>query len=271
MPKPFFSGLSVAPFAASLLFGTLLFVLNRLAGFESALQAAVYSPSAITPVILARLLLFLAALVGSSIFIARKHGTSIASLSIAVMLCLSILFHVGQVVGVIAPPLLFLSFMAYYLGLKGLKPHEMLAQVGLVNASPLKSALLGIGVYIGVMAISLALGLLIQLAGLNDSQNVALKVASLPAGSLFVAVLIAPFAEELFFRGFLQQRIGIIATSLLFAAGHIAYFSISEIVLAFCISVVLCMCYKWHKNIYAITLTHMLFNLTSVIFITLVH
>ncbi|MFH0834749.1 MAG: type II CAAX endopeptidase family protein, partial [Candidatus Micrarchaeota archaeon] len=85
----------------------------------------------------------------------------------------------------------------------------------------------------------LLLGYALRAAGLLDTQKIAeiIRASSLPA--LLLAVTLAPVAEELLFRAYLQARAGIVFSSLLFAALHYGYGSSAEIVAAFAASVLI--------------------------------
>jgi len=58
---------------------------------------------------------------------------------------------------------------------------------------------------------------------LNIETNACNVVTGMPLWFILFVVLIGPINEELFFRGFLVKRIGIILSALLFAILHAGY------------------------------------------------
>jgi membrane protease YdiL (CAAX protease family) len=78
-------------------------------------------------------------------------------------------------------------------------------------------------------------------------------------------VLVASFVEEVFFRGFLQRRIGILAATFIFAYFHIVYGSFFEIIGAFMLGLILGKEYQLTRNLFAPVLSHTLYNLVVVV------
>jgi membrane protease YdiL (CAAX protease family) len=91
-------------------------------------------------------------------------------------------------------------------------------------------------------------------------------------------VTAVPIAEELFFRGVVQQRVtssagvatGIIVSSVLFGAVHLPSVSVSVqatfvVVQATTSGVVLSLLYKWINSLYANIIAHGLLNITSIV------
>lgn len=106
---------------------------------------------------------------------------------------------------------------------------------------------------------------ILMLLDLNDTYKVYELISGVPAWILFMAVFVAPFTEELFFRAALVPRVGMLLSSLLFALFHMSYGSISEIIGAFLIGFVLAYVYKKSKSIITPILLHLGFNLVSVV------
>ncbi|MBI5159087.1 CPBP family intramembrane metalloprotease [Candidatus Micrarchaeota archaeon] len=105
--------------------------------------------------------------------------------------------------------------------------------------------------------------------GFNDQAKVLEKVTSLPLYILVFAIVIAPISEEVFFRGFLSPRIGVIASSILFALAHFSYGSKVEIIGAFAVGIMLALQLKQHKTLVVPITAHVLFNLISITLMTL--
>jgi membrane protease YdiL (CAAX protease family) len=82
----------------------------------------------------------------------------------------------------------------------------------------------GVGGWVFTIAVALIIGLLLSASGLipknpQPSPMVA-WMAALPLWKKGVIVLSAMTVEEAFFRGWLQKRIGVIASTILFALAH---------------------------------------------------
>ncbi len=119
--------------------------------------------------------------------------------------------------------------------------------------------------WFGVLAAALLMGLLVVEAGGEGllSQEPAEQIvwlASLPVGLRLGVALAAGVVEELFFRGFLQPRIGILASTALFVGAHLAY---GELFMLFGVSL-LSLFYAglvvWRRSIWAAMAAHFLFD-----------
>lgn len=82
----------------------------------------------------------------------------------------------------------------------------------------------GVGGWLFTIAMALAIALLLQVAGLmpkNPQPSATIAwMASLPMWKKGMIVLSAMTVEEAFFRGWLQKRIGLVASTVLFALAH---------------------------------------------------
>ncbi len=92
-------------------------------------------------------------------------------------------------------------------------------------------------------------------------------LASLPIGLRLAVSLAAGTVEELFFRGFLQPRVGIVASTVLFAGAHLAYgdlfmlFGVSLLSLFYAGLVV------WRRSVWAAMAAHFLFDAVQLLVI----
>ncbi|MFA5105722.1 MAG: type II CAAX endopeptidase family protein [Candidatus Micrarchaeia archaeon] len=255
----------------SLSLGSLLFVAGKYTGafgFVFRISAGA-NPAAMPLYSTAWAAAFLLAYLISLFYSGMKHGYGAPTLTAAVMLALEFSYlALGVIAGTVAAVLIFLPLPFYYLGMGGMPISRIKQWLGFTGTKPGRALLIGIGAYVLAIAISLLLGLALTLAGVSDSAKIAEKVGSLPLEVLFFAIAISPIAEEVFFRGFLQQKIGLAPASVLFALAHISYFSVSEIAGALAMGLFLGLIFKYSKNIYAVIIAHALYNLTSIIAIT---
>ncbi|MCJ7570861.1 MAG: CPBP family intramembrane metalloprotease [Candidatus Thermoplasmatota archaeon] len=92
--------------------------------------------------------------------------------------------------------------------------------------------------------------------------------------SLFILVSVQPIAEEIFFRGFLLDKIGsfagqnvaIFSTAVLFGLAHMSYGKIYPVLFPMIMGVLLAYVVIKTRNIYASIFAHIFFNVTSFIF-----
>lgn len=134
--------------------------------------------------------------------------------------------------------------------------------VGTELSIGLAAGLLG---WFGVLSAALLMSLLVAEIGGEGllSQEPAEQIvwlASLPVGLRFAVAVAAGVVEELFFRGFLQPRIGVVASTVLFAGAHLAY---GEPFMLFGVSL-LSLYYAWlahwRRTIWAAMAAHFLFD-----------
>ena len=169
-----------------------------------------------------------------------------------------------------------LSFALFFLWKKDLA--TTLKYLG-VPGDLKRNILFTIGGFIGLMIALFATTALLSALGINDAAKVAGIVQGLPLYILAMAVLFAPFSEELFFRAFLMQFFENIFTYLklpmlrgaavlfsaaVFSLPHFSYGSIAEIAGAFAIGLVLALVYKYSKSILPCIAIHMVYNLIAI-------
>ncbi len=124
--------------------------------------------------------------------------------------------------------------------------------------------------WLAVLAAVLLLGVVV--AGIGGKSALATEpaeqiiwLASLPIGLRLVVSMAAGVVEELFFRGFLQPRVGIGASTVLFVAAHLAY---GQLFMLFGISL-LSFFYAgltvWRRGIWAAMAAHFLFDAVQLV------
>jgi|YelNatPaOPRAMG01_1025707.scaffolds.fasta_scaffold08038_8 membrane protease YdiL (CAAX protease family) len=118
--------------------------------------------------------------------------------------------------------------------------------------------------FLAIMASLFILAYIMNFFGINDQSKIADIVDKLPLYLLILAILFAPFSEELFFRGLLVRRFGILPAAALFSILHISYGSAGEIIGAFAIGVILGLIYKQSKSILPPIIVHMTYNLLAI-------
>lgn len=100
--------------------------------------------------------------------------------------------------------------------------------------------------------------------GLSDIYKVAEKVQDFGPLLIFMAVFFVPFSEELFFRAFLVDKVGIVPSALIFGLAHFSYGSVVEILGAFVIGLIFGYFYIRNRSVSQNILAHVIFNICSI-------
>ena len=119
---------------------------------------------------------------------------------------------------------------------------------------------------LALIVLFILLSIILTFLGLNDLEKVsevlAINSQNLVLFILIMAVLV--FIEELFFRGFLVNRIGLIPSSILFGLAHVGYFSIAEMIGAFALGLLLAYWFRQNNSIVQNYLGHLFYNLFAI-------
>ncbi len=160
-----------------------------------------------------------------------------------------------------------LQLAIFFLGLAFV--HQDLYKIFTEHANTLKklaiSALHGVGLFLAATLSILLLSLLMLALGVHsDSANVYSRLSDLPLYILLFAVFFAPIGEEVFFRGFLANRYGVLVSSVIFSLSHVFYNSTSELAGAFLIGLIFSYYFVKTRNLAACMVAHGLFNAMSI-------
>jgi membrane protease YdiL (CAAX protease family) len=114
-------------------------------------------------------------------------------------------------------------------------------------------------IFIGLM---IAIFSLLVFAGYRPPENLLVekivKAMSLPL--LFAVPLLSSISEETFFRGFLQSKIGLIPTSILFGMAHLSYHNILQVIVPTAFGILLGILLIKTKNLLAPISAHFAFD-----------
>ncbi|MFP3289216.1 MAG: type II CAAX endopeptidase family protein [Candidatus Micrarchaeota archaeon] len=155
-----------------------------------------------------------------------------------------------------------------YLAHSGKSLNEAFVDLGVTQR--LKTMrILGIGIllFLAIFVMELIITVMSVNFKLNIETNACTVVTGMPLWFILFVVLIGPINEELFFRGFLVKRIGIISSALLFAILHAGYGSTFgiDIIAAFIFGLIAGYIFKKTNSIYPTLLAHVLINLIAVL------
>ena len=125
--------------------------------------------------------------------------------------------------------------------------------------------LLGVGAWVAVLAGIMLIGLLLMALGADEAvprQPPALIpfIAGLPILVKILISLSAGVVEEWFFRGFLQPRMGLLLSTVLFALAHFSYGQPFMLIGITLLSLIYGLLVKWRQNIWPAVAAHTLFD-----------
>jgi membrane protease YdiL (CAAX protease family) len=220
----------------------------------------------------------------------------VASLVVAAVLWRGVFLALGMV-GLPQGPLqeipipqlfeLHVDFLAallvwFLLGFAGYVPAgrtlggELLRQLGFATPRVMREVAIGGG--IGLLAWPALLFGLVVVAGLlfalgaqnllpQEPPALIVWIAGLPAGIKVAVALSAGIVEEAFFRGFLQPRVGIGVSTLLFVLAHLSYDQPFMLVGITLLSLFFAGLVWWRQNLWPAIAAHFLFDAAQLLFL----
>jgi hypothetical protein len=128
-----------------------------------------------------------------------------------------------------------------------------------------KNIIYSVGGMFFLLFILAGMFILLEMLGIeNDSSNVAEIIRGLPWHVPLLAIFIAPISEELFFRGFLVPKIGVVGSAILFSISHLAYGSTVEIMGAFLVALIFGFIFRLSGSLTPCIIVHLAYNLLSI-------
>jgi hypothetical protein len=125
-----------------------------------------------------------------------------------------------------------------------------------------KNVGIGLMIFVVIICLELIVGLLSVLTNVQINTNVGSVFSGAPAWFLIFASLIEPINEEIFFRGFLVPRLGVLPSAVIFGLAHYSYNSTYgiEMIAAFIFGAISGYVYKRTGSIYPGIVAHILIN-----------
>lgn len=157
----------------------------------------------------------------------------------------------------------------YLLGFAGFKFQSFNRQLGLETAAPGRELLVGLAAGMGawavVIAVLMVIGLVIVATGGEDAlprepPAMIPWIAGMPILVRLGVSLSAGFFEELFFRGFLQPRVGVALSTAFFVLAHANYEQPLMLVGIGLLSLIFAQLVRWRQNIWPAVAAHTLFD-----------
>ncbi len=234
--------------------------------FPSALLYALILPAAISGNFSEYALLFAYFLVSGVALgvLSERSGALAAVLSAEIYLLLVLVTSSSPYfASVVALIFMLLTPFVWYAHKKK-KMHEALVELGLVREKIFFNFLVGIGCIAAVFTCLLLWSVISTSAGVYDQGNVQQKIQSVPIYLVLLAVTLSPLGEEIFFRGFLVRRVGVVLSSILFAGAHYMYGSVYELGGAFIAGIIFAYAFKRTGSLAGPITAHLILNLISI-------
>lgn len=135
----------------------------------------------------------------------------------------------------------------------------------------LKNVLHGIALFVIIVVLLTVFSFIIWIFGIEpDTVNVYNKLSKIPLYLILAAVFFAPISEELFFRGFLAKKYGMLLSALAFSISHILYGSLFELLGAFLVGLVFAWYFIKENNLAVCIFAHSFYNISSLVLVFLV-
>ena len=151
-----------------------------------------------------------------------------------------------------------------------MRGKDVARELGLYSRGLTVDAKNALGLLVALLMVSVGLSLTLAALNLNDLEKVAgqiTKVGTKAPWFLYYLLSARVVAEEVFFRGFLAKKFGILPSSLAFAFAHASYGSVSEVIGALVLGGLLAWVYKANQNIVPNIFAHVAYNLVILKFL----
>ncbi|MEM7585354.1 MAG: CPBP family intramembrane glutamic endopeptidase [Acidobacteriota bacterium] len=130
----------------------------------------------------------------------------------------------------------------------------------------------GLAAWAAVLMAALVFGLFVMaVAGeeavAQEPSEVIVWMAGLPVAIRLLISLTAGVVEEVFFRGFLQQRVGIAASTVLFVGGHAGYGQPMMLFGLTLLSLLYAYLTRWRGSVWAAIVAHFLFDAVQLLIV----
>lgn len=197
--------------------------------------------------------LYSAGYIGTDTFNNLLYVASLLPLSASVLIYLMIYDGVWR----------FLSPAMYSISYVAKNPASIAQQLGFGKGSlSLKYIAIGLMIFAVILCVELVVGLLSSLTNIQVNTNVSQLFSGAPLWFLIFAAVIEPINEEIFFRGFLVKRLGVLPSAMIFGLAHYTYNSTFgvEVMAAFIFGLISGYIFKRTGSIWPGIIAHILVN-----------
>jgi membrane protease YdiL (CAAX protease family) len=139
---------------------------------------------------------------------------------------------------------------------------DFISKLG-IKQTDVKKELTTAFIYLGILfLVSIVIqAIMVWLGFQTDLEQITKELKEAGFVNLLIVLTVAAFVEEVFFRGYLQRKTNLLFASFVFGYFHIIYNSLSEVIGAFCLGLVLGKEYQQTKNLFAPILSHFFYNI----------
>ena len=165
--------------------------------------------------------------------------------------------------------------ISWYIFVNRLKSKQMLFHLKLVRENIAKAVFWGIlaAIVLFITIITIETILLVYGFAPEELSNIPDVQRLFSPTMIFLLVTIQPISEEIFFRGFLLEKIGtyagdliaIIVTAVLFGIAHLAYGKIFPAIMPIIMGIILGIIVIRTRNLYSAIIAHVTFNVTAIV------
>ncbi len=199
--------------------------------------------------------------VAQEIDFSQLSGADLFVLHLMLVFCLAVWYVTGFVTGRAGTEDASPSFMAQL----GLRASSIWRELGI-------GLLAGVAAWLAVIGVMLAIALGIWWLGGEDllperPPEMIPWIAGLPIALRLAISLSAGVVEEVFFRGYLQPRVGIALSTALFVLAHASYEQPLMLVGVGLLSVIYGLLVRWRQNIWAAMAAHTLFDALQLVLV----
>lgn len=159
------------------------------------------------------------------------------------------------------PPFFYVAYV------HGGGPRAALHRLGLRLDGAGRATLIGLAATFAIyLVLTLASLVAVQFFGELPPNERALAIARAvtPLGAVGLAAG-AAVSEEVFFRGFLQPRVGLLLQAAIFALAHLSYVNVAQVIVVFILGLAFGLLYQRTGNLAAPIAGHFLFNLVNLL------
>jgi len=164
--------------------------------------------------------------------------------------------------------LVFLPLLYFYRKNRSVK--ESFKELGIKKINKKELIKKSVSLTAGLIAIVFLVSITSFFLGVNDLDKVSETVKAITFVSPFLLIYymtVRVFSEEIFFRGFLVKKTGILISSALFGLAHFMYGSVIEVLGAFLAGLFLAYFYQKNNNLLPNIIGHMAYNAISLMMV----
>lgn len=160
-----------------------------------------------------------------------------------------------NLVVLVLPVILWISFV------HDTGPGGVARELGLDARDAPRQSLIGVAVAVGfILLIAAVAAVVSQFVHIPENER-ALDIAKgLDVGSALIVATGAALSEEIYFRGFLQRRIGVVAQAVLFSLAHLSYVNVLEIAVTFALGLAFGLIRRQTGSLWAPVAAHFAFD-----------